>query len=332
TEADLKEAYEQVRVRHILIEPDGDDEASWAAAEERAKEVRERLLSGADFAALARELSDDTGSKERGGDLGFIGHDAPLAPPFIEAAFSLDVGAVSEPVRTQFGYHLIQVTEKRAAAGEAFEKAKESLRQQIAQEKGAEAFQQWLDAERAKARILVHDPAMRAMQFVRNGQLPQAVAQYQEAIEQDPSNPYLQLMLGQVYEQLEDRERALAAFQRAVELGPNDAELHYQLGRAYQERDMIDQAVASFKKASELAPLDLVLHQVLQATFTSMGRTAEAEAEAAKVEEIQQILRERQEAQQRMQQQQAQPAPVTPEGSGPAQGSEAAPGEAGNAP
>lgn len=305
TDQDLKAAYEEVRASHVLIEAKGDEkDPSWQQAKTKADQILTQARQGADFAELARKHSADPGSRTRGGDIGFFKRDANLVPEFKEAAFALSVGQVSAPVKTVYGYHLIKVTDRKAAAGDEFEKAKASLKEQVEAEKGQETFRKWLDAERAKAKIAIFDPEMRALQFVQNSQLPQAVAQYQEAIVRDPQNPYLHLMLGQVYQELNDADRALLSFQKAVELGENDPELHYRLGQAYQERKMTERAVASFKKASELAPMDFALHQTLHDQFTQMGLAAEAKAEEVKLAEIQRLLLERQKALQEMQERQ----------------------------
>ncbi len=85
--------------------------ADTAAARERALELRDEIEGGADFAEIAQTESADPGSAERGGDLGSFGR-GQMVPPFDEAIWSLDVGELSEPVLTQFGYHLIEVTER----------------------------------------------------------------------------------------------------------------------------------------------------------------------------------------------------------------------------
>lgn len=98
--ADLPHAQDRIWARHILV-----------ATEEEAKAVIERLNNGEDFSALAAELSQDTGSGARGGDLGWFGKGAMVAP-FEEAAYNLKVGEISQPVQSSFGWHIIQVIDR----------------------------------------------------------------------------------------------------------------------------------------------------------------------------------------------------------------------------
>ena len=108
-----------------------------------AIELRERILAGEDFAALAAAYSDDSGSAANGGDLGWFGRGAMVAP-FEEAAFSLPLGEVSEPIKTDFGYHLIEVIER----DEARAKDAATLEQEQTQ-----AFQLWLTEQLASDQI-----------------------------------------------------------------------------------------------------------------------------------------------------------------------------------
>ncbi|MDH7487035.1 MAG: peptidylprolyl isomerase [Anaerolineae bacterium] len=137
---------EQVWARHILISPEAaaeDKEAARKAAEEQAQEVFNRLQAGEDFAALARELSDDPGSKEKGGDLGWFGRGRML-PEFEAVAFSLPVGEVSKPFTTTYGYHIVEVLGKDPAR----EVDEFTLGQRRSQ-----AFDDWLQEQKQTANI-----------------------------------------------------------------------------------------------------------------------------------------------------------------------------------
>jgi len=113
---------EEVHARHILV-----------ANEDAAKKIIADLKKGGDFAALAKQHSTDPGA-QNGGDLGFFKKD-DMVPAFAEAAFALKPGEISAtPVKTQFGYHVIKVEERRAAPPPSFEEAKEELRQRVIQE------------------------------------------------------------------------------------------------------------------------------------------------------------------------------------------------------
>lgn len=118
---------EAVRVRHILFALPADaDEAAKKAALQKAKDALAKIRAGADFAKLAETLSDDAGSKKKGGELGFIER-GQMVPPFEKVAFALKPGEVSDPVLTRFGYHLIQVEEHRPAKHQPFDEVREQL-------------------------------------------------------------------------------------------------------------------------------------------------------------------------------------------------------------
>lgn len=123
---------EQIRAAHILV-----------ATRDAADQVITRLNNGEDFAAVAREVSTDASTAGTGGDLGWFPRGV-MVDAFEEAAFSLDVGQVSEPVQTQFGWHIIKVLEKEQDRPVAL-----ATRQQLQ----SSAFTDWLTARRAEADI-----------------------------------------------------------------------------------------------------------------------------------------------------------------------------------
>ena len=141
---DHKEDYdepEQVRARHILVE-------SLAEAEE----VKRLLDEGADFAKLASEKSTDPGSKDQGGDLGYFER-GTMAPEFEEVAFTLQPGQISEPVQTDYGYHIIKVEDHKMAHSPTYDEVKERVREDYIDEQVQAKVSSWLSKVRSKAKI-----------------------------------------------------------------------------------------------------------------------------------------------------------------------------------
>ena len=118
---------EQRRIRHILLTvPMDADDAAADAVKLRATELRSRILAGEAFAPVAEENSEDPGSSGAGGDLGLVGRGV-MDPAFEQAAFALELDTLSEPVRSRFGYHLIEVTEITGGEVEPFESVRDQL-------------------------------------------------------------------------------------------------------------------------------------------------------------------------------------------------------------
>jgi len=119
---------EEVKARHILVRPEGQGEDAWEKARARAEAILAKAKApGADFAALAREYSEDPGSKESGGDLGWFSR-GRMVKEFEEAVFAAKPGVVTEPVRSQFGYHIILVEGKRPARTKSLDEVRELIR------------------------------------------------------------------------------------------------------------------------------------------------------------------------------------------------------------
>ncbi|HVR44576.1 MAG TPA: peptidylprolyl isomerase [Thermoanaerobaculia bacterium] len=144
SDAELRKAYEErketlerARARHILIAFEGSPAApaegvlSEEAARAKAEEIRTKIAGGADFAELAKTESHDTGSGASGGDLGEFGR-GQMVPEFEQAVFGTEPGRLAPVVRTQFGYHVIEVRERTTMP---LEKVRTQLEEQIRQEK-----------------------------------------------------------------------------------------------------------------------------------------------------------------------------------------------------
>jgi peptidyl-prolyl cis-trans isomerase C len=111
---------QEVRARHILVENEDD-----------AKKIATRVKGGEDFAKVAGEVSKDPGSKTDGGDLGFFTK-YRMVEPFAETAFKLEPGQISDPVKSQFGWHVIKVEEKRAKPAPTFDETKDQVETYLA--------------------------------------------------------------------------------------------------------------------------------------------------------------------------------------------------------
>ncbi|MDD3364917.1 MAG: peptidylprolyl isomerase [Syntrophomonas sp.] len=142
TEEELKAYFEenkatfaqekQVKASHILVD-----------SLEIANEVKQKLVDGGDFAQLAKEYSTDPGTKENGGDLGFFGSEQ-MAIEFEKAAFALKVGEISDPVQTEYGYHIIKLVDKKDAQEANYEQSKAEIRDALLEKKIGEEYDSWM--------------------------------------------------------------------------------------------------------------------------------------------------------------------------------------------
>jgi peptidyl-prolyl cis-trans isomerase C len=129
---------EQRCVRHILFNKD---------QKEKAKDVMQQLENGGDFAKLAKENSQDPGSAAKGGDLGCLGK-GETVPEFEQAAFGAERGEIVGPVQTEFGYHILQVTDVKPEQTRSLQEVESQIRSQLATEKQSEAFNKWIEEQK----------------------------------------------------------------------------------------------------------------------------------------------------------------------------------------
>jgi len=165
SEKELKAYYDklywEVRARHILVK-----------TKEEAQEIFAQLSDGADFEELAQEKSIDTQTKKLGGDLGYFTW-GRMTGPFQDVAFSMEPGAISQPVETDFGWHIIKVEDRRKANVKSYEEEKSRIQRQLSSEKSKTLIEEYLNRLRDKANV---QPQLDAMQVVVEKFLTQNLA------------------------------------------------------------------------------------------------------------------------------------------------------------
>ncbi|MFD2699126.1 peptidylprolyl isomerase [Paenibacillus shunpengii] len=132
---------EQVKASHILVK-----------TKEEADAIKKELDGGADFATLAKEKSTDTASAANGGDLGFFG-EADMVEPFSKAAFSMEIDEISDPVKSDYGYHIIMKTDHKEATNPTLEDKKEEIRKILVDQQIGELSSTWMTDLRSNAEI-----------------------------------------------------------------------------------------------------------------------------------------------------------------------------------
>lgn len=158
SDAEVQKAYDtrkaqfttaaQVKARHILFKASSD--AEYAEALKKAQDLRAKIVHGLDFGKAAEQFSEDPSAKGRGGDLGWF--DAPkMVKEFSDAAFKLKKNEISEPVKTSFGYHLIQVEDTKPAETKSFDEVKAQLRAQLEADRFSTKATERLESLKKKA-------------------------------------------------------------------------------------------------------------------------------------------------------------------------------------
>lgn len=273
SDEELRDSYTEVKASHILIKPEdakpadakGGQQAADpdAAAKQKADELLAKIKQGADFAKLAKENSDDPGSASRGGDLGFFKR-GNMVKEFEEAAFKLQPGQVSEVVKSDFGYHIIKMTGRKAEVPKDFDKNKETYREQALSERKYRAWQEYQAELKEQAQIEIKDlelQAYKALDEAMGGGKPdptkmaEAKGLLDQAVKTNPQNVTATWELASLYEQEGNKQRAAELLEQAT-LTPEGAAspaIHLRLGGLFEELKKTSEAVAQYKEAHDRA-------------------------------------------------------------------------------
>jgi len=260
SENDISHFFTEIKVSHILLVPPPGDSSELAieTAKIKADNVLKKIRDGLSFQKAAKQYSDDTQTKTKGGKLGWISI-GQFSKEFEEAAFSLAIKEVSFPIRTQFGYHLIQVLKKRTHPNSQ-NLNQESIQSLIFQKRYRQLTKQFTEVMRNGRKIEIVDLKLKAIQAKNNQNFDVAAQSYQALISASPSHPTPRYLLGKLYLKQNKIIKAKTTFEKAdilSDLSPalDTPLLHIELAKIYKKeksykkaRQQYDKSISRFKK------------------------------------------------------------------------------------
>lgn len=289
SQAEVAGAYESVEASHILImvrQNPTDQGHSDADALKLVQEIQARIAGGEDFAAIAKERSEDPGSKANGGSLGYFTR-GQMDPAFEKAAFALKVGEVSGPVKSQYGYHLIKVTGRREANGKDFKEAAVDLEKQIIIQKfQSSKFEGWLQQQRDKAKIVIIDPALRGYRLKSEQKWKEAVVAYEKAIKRDRKNIESYMSLSEAYQKTNQFLKSAQLMEKARKMWPTDLRVIMSQAEAYANLKDKKNVTACLTLAAKQAADDIATQQEIKRIYDVAGMTKEATAQQALIDSL----------------------------------------------
>lgn len=289
---ELKRSFDLLTIRHILIVTDKRTEEQ---ALKRGEEILQKLQSGADFARIAKEFSDDPGSKQNGGSLGAIPRSQLFifAPEFTKAVEALQPGQTSDLVKTQFGFHIIRLDSVKPNVPADFDKKKEEYAKQYVESQQQAKWQQYLVELRRTAKLEILDPELQAFQTLDDlrqkagtpeytAALTRAIEAFEKATKELPSAEAM-VVLGELYRTQSElpglaeparkkaREAAITAWQNALQR-LESVQLRMRLAELYRKEKQDDLAIKQYQEVGQIAWDRPDIHAQLKSIYREMGR------------------------------------------------------------
>jgi parvulin-like peptidyl-prolyl isomerase len=286
SQAEILASLQQITVSHILIglKDANNKPRTDGAALQLANQVYQKVTSGGDFAQLAKQYSEDPGSKDKGGTYGPMPLDqfkTSMDKVFVAGALALKNGQISKPIKTQFGYHIIRLdalSTPDAKSSEYKEKYTE-IRDNLLLKKVQESplFTAWADkiTRDAQSKLEILDPGLRAFRLQQEQKWPEAAQAYQKALEKNyyksQINTYLDAST--VYLQLKQPKEALAILKKAPVASTDSIDYQAALANAYKANNETAKGQEILVKYGQAHAGDVKVHTQLKAIYTQWNLT-----------------------------------------------------------
>jgi parvulin-like peptidyl-prolyl isomerase len=289
---EAQDAFEQVKARHILVSfsPTLKRKRTEEEALRRAQELHARVLKGEDFAAVARKESDDVGSAQKGGDLGWFGR-GMMAPEFEKAAFALKPGQVSAPTRSVYGYHIIRVEGKRLPGD--FAKKRKTYEEQLLTQKKKGLWTSYMEGLQKGAGVKILDPEFLGFEAMMDmkGREKEAIGYFNRALRYAPAlgdsaHAALLWCLASQYAALHKWGKAAQAYEQATDVATDSLdEIYLSLAQMYISMHKPSRAIEQLRAAVDEAPENAMVSSRVQQFYRQLGREELAKAEQKRMAE-----------------------------------------------
>jgi hypothetical protein len=275
---------EQITVSHILIglKDSNNKPRTDAQALQLAKQVYQKVTSGGDFAELAKQYSDDPGSKDKGGTYGPMGVDqfkGSMAKEFVDASLALKAGQISTPIKTQYGYHIIKLDSRALPTGSEYKEKYKQIRDSLLVSKAQESplYTDWIQKINRKAlnKLEILDPGLRAFRLQTEQKWQESSEAYGKALKKNYYKNRVDTYIdaSNVYIQLKQPKEAIAILKKAPADSTDNIDFQAVLASAYKADNNIAKGQAILVKYGQAHADDIKIHSKLKDIYTSWNLT-----------------------------------------------------------
>ena len=280
---------EEIAVSHVLVSTnDGEKTRSNTQALARANEVYQKLTNNGDFAEIAKEYSDDPGSKDNAGSLGTMPLEYfknGMVKEFVDATLALKPGEISKPVKSDFGYHVIRLDSRKMPTGEEYDEKYQEIEDNLLYQKAEydPKYREWLEGvfKKAEENSEILDPGLRAFRLMKDEKWKEAAAAYEKALKKKYYKNRIDTYVNAstVYLKLDQASKAIEILDKAPAEVKVDLEFQVALGNAYREDGQQEKAKELLLGYGEDHLDSTEVHERLKAVFSEWEMTDAVEKE-----------------------------------------------------